>query len=185
MPTNRYSLGAMILHWAIAIAVIVNWQLAGAAEHVPPSQHLTLMGLHMATGMLILLLTLVRLIWRWTHKHPPLGSHLARWEVILARTVHYIFYTLLVGLPLLAWVGVSMQRHAVDFYGLFNFPILPTPDAPHQGHFLTDIHGTLANIMLWLVVLHVLGALKHQFWDKDGDLYRMLPFGTPRSGGTR
>jgi cytochrome b561 len=34
--------------------------------------------------------------------------------------------------------------------------------------------------MLYLIVLHVLGALKHQFWDKDGNLYRMLPFGKPK-----
>ena len=45
---------------------------------------------------------------------------------------------------------------------------------------LLELNGTLGNIMLWLIVLHVIGALKHQFWDKDGNLYRMLPWGKPK-----
>lgn len=182
MPTNRYSIGAMTLHWAIAIAVIWDWRLADAAEHAPRGQHFAVLQPHFALGMVILVLTAIRLIWRWTHKAPPLGTHLANWERFLAQAVHYIFYALLLGLPLMAWVGTSMMRQPIDFFGLITIPNLPTPDARGPGHELTDLHGTLGNIMLWLIVLHVLGALKHQFWDKDGDLYRMLPFGTPRSG---
>ena len=180
MPTNRYSTGAMILHWAIAIAVIWDWRLADAAEHAPRDQHFAVLQPHFALGMVILLLTVARLIWRWTHKHPPLGSHLAPWETLLARAVHYIFYALLLGLPLLAWIGTSMMRQPIDFYGLFTIPNLPTPDARGTGHELTELHDTLGNVMLWLIVLHVVGALKHQFFDKDGELYRMLPFGTPK-----
>jgi cytochrome b561 len=182
MPSNRYSTGAIILHWAIAIGVIVNWRLADAAEGVPREQHLAALGPHMATGMLILVLTVARLAWRLAHTHPPLGSHLAKWETILARIVHYVFYTLLLVLPLMAWVGTSMQGHAIDFFGWFSIPLLPAPSDPGGGHELLEVHGTIANIMLWLVVLHVLGALKHHFWDKDGELYRMWPWGTPKGG---
>jgi cytochrome b561 len=180
MPMNRYSIGAMILHWAIAIAVIWDWRLAEAAEHAPRGQHFAVLQPHFALGMVILLLTIIRLIWRWTHRPPPLAAHLARWESLLARAVHYIFYALLLGLPLIAWIGTSMMRQPIDFFGWFTIPNLPTPASRGPGHELTELHGTLGNIMLYLIVLHVIGALKHQFWDKDGDLYRMLPFGQPK-----
>ena len=80
MPTNRYSIGAMTLHWAIAIAVIWDWRLADAAEHAPRGQHFAVLQPHFALGMVILLLTLIRLVWRWMHRPPPLAGHLASWR---------------------------------------------------------------------------------------------------------
>ena len=84
MPTKRYSIGAMILHWAIAIAVIWDWRLAEAAEHAPRGQHFAVLQPHFALGMLILVLTILRLLWRLTHKPPPFASDLAAWERWLA-----------------------------------------------------------------------------------------------------
>ena len=181
MPTNRYSIGAMVLHWAIAIAVIWDWRLADAAEHAPRGQHFAVLQPHFALGMAILALTLVRLIWRLVHPAPPFASDLAAWERGLARTIHVIFYILLVGLPLMAWIGTSMWNQPTDFFGWFTIPNLPVGANRGLGHELQERHGTLGEIMLYLIVLHVIGALKHQFWDKDGNLYRMLPFGNPKS----
>ena len=81
MP-SRYSTGAIILHWAIAIAVIVSWRIAESAEHVSEAQEETIMANHMAVGMLILLLTMLRLIWRMTHTQPAFPQHFARWEAL-------------------------------------------------------------------------------------------------------
>jgi cytochrome b561 len=181
MPTKRYSVGAQILHWLIAIAVIVDWRLADAAEHAPRGQHFEVLQPHFALGMAILVLTIVRLIWRLTHKTPPFSSDLATWERLLARTVHVIFYVLLIGLPVMAWIGTSMWNQPTDFFGWFTIPNLPFGENRGTGHELQELHGTLGEIMLYLIVLHVLGALKHQFWDKNGNLYRMLPFGNPKS----
>lgn len=180
MPTKRYSTGAMILHWAIAIAVIWDWRLADAAEGAPRGQHFAVLQPHFALGMAILVLTVLRLIWRATHRAPAFSSEMAAWERGLARAVHFIFYALLLGLPLMAWIGTSMMNQPIDFFGWFTIPNLPFAANRGVGHELTELHGTLGNVMLWLIVLHVVGALKHQFWDKDRDLYRMLPFGTPK-----
>jgi len=180
MPTNRYSTGAMILHWAIAIAVIVSWRVAESAEHLAREEKEAVMGNHMALGMIILVLTVVRLAWRLTHAQPPLPVHLARWEAALARTIHVIFYVLLVGLPLAGWIGTSMEREGFSMFGLFEVPLLPAPDDRRAGHELLEVHGTAGTIMIYLIGLHILGALKHHFWDKDGMLWRMLPFGTPK-----
>jgi len=129
---------------------------------------------------LILLLTVLRLIWRLTSKQPAYSADLARWERVAARIVHVAFYVLLVGLPLMGWVGSSMEGVAIDVFGLLTIPGLPLPANRGLGHEILEVHGTLGEIMLYLIVLHVLGALKHHFVDRNGELYRMFPFGTPR-----
>lgn len=179
MP-SRYSTGAIILHWAIAIAVIVNWRIAENAEHASRAARAEIMADHMATGVLILLLTLARLTWRLTHPQPPFSQSLKRWEATLARTVHFVFYVLLVGLPLIGWIGNSLEDGPIDMFGLFQVPALPLGHDRHLGHEILEVHGTLGTVMIYLIGLHILGALKHHFFDKNGELYRMLPFGRPR-----
>ena len=65
--------------------------------------------------------------------------------------------------------------------GLFQIPALPIAHDPKGGETAFDIHHLLGNVMVYLIGLHILGALKHTFIDRDGDLFRMLPFGTPRA----
>lgn len=181
MP-SRYSTGAIILHWAIAIAVIVAWRIAESAEHASEAEEAAIMADHMAVGILILLLTVLRLIWRMTHDQPAFPQDLARWETLLARVVHAVFYVLLIGLPLMGWIGTSMEGGAIDVFGAFTIPGLPVPADRGLGHEILEVHGTAGEIMLYLIVLHVLGALKHHFVDRNGALYRMLPFGSPKGG---
>lgn len=180
MP-SRYSIGAIVLHWAIAIAVIVNWRLAESAEHASRAAKAEIMADHMATGILILVLTVARLVWRLTHVQPPFPQDLRQWEAVLARVVHFVFYALLLGLPVMAWIGNSMYPAAIDMFGLFSIPALPLAENRGLGHELLEVHGTMGSILIYLVGLHILGALKHHFYDKNGELYRMLPFGTRKA----
>jgi len=180
MP-SRYSTGAIILHWAIAIAVIVTWRIAESAEHASEVQENAIMADHMAVGMLILLLTALRLVWRLTHTQPPFPRDLAGWERVAALVVHVTFYLLLVGLPLMGWLGSSMEGDAIDVFGAFTIPGLPVAANRGLGHEILEVHGSLGEIMLCLIVLHALGALKHHFYDRNGTLYRMLPVGTPKA----
>jgi cytochrome b561 len=180
MP-SRYSLGAITLHWAIAVAVLISWRIAESAEHASGAAEDAIMADHMVVGMLILVLTALRLVWRLTHAQPAFSPGLAGWERVLARAVHLVFYVLLIGLPLMGWIGSSMEGKAIDVFGAFTIPGLPVPADRGLGHEILEVHGSLGEIMLYLIVLHVLGALKHHFIDRNGELYRMLPFSTPRA----
>ena len=122
---RRYSAGAMIFHWLIAILVIANWQIVERAHDFEGAMRGTVMGYHKAVGITILVLTVGRLLWRSTHKVPPLPSDLAGWEKTLARTVHVIFYVLLIALPLGGWLANSLTGRSIDFFGLFTIPPLP------------------------------------------------------------
>ena len=180
MENARYSAGAMILHWAIAIAVIVNWRIAEETHGLSREAAGALMEQHKALGIAILLLTVLRIVWRFVKKPPPLAATLKGWEAWLAKTVHVIFYVLLIGLPLGGWLGNSMFGQAIDMWGLFTVPALPVGTNFDTGEAIFEVHETLGKAMLILIALHVLGALKHTLVDKDGNLFRMLPFGTPK-----
>lgn len=177
----RYSSGAMLLHWLLATAVIVNWRLAESGQEGPREAGASLMQLHAATGMTILALTVLRILWRLVNRPPPLASTLRKWERVLAHTTHVIFYILLIALPLLGWIGTSAEGKPIDMFGLFSVGALPVQQGRDAAESVFEVHQTLGSAMIYLIGLHILGALKHTFWDKDGNLWRMLPFGTPKS----
>ena len=174
---KRYSIGAMIFHWLIAVLVIVNWRIAESAEHLSGPEKGSVFANHKALGMLILVLTLGRLAWRFTHPLPSLPNNYAPWERTLARATHVIFYVLLVGLPLGGWLASSLALRPVDFFGLFTIPMLPVGENKDLAGTIFDAHKTAGTIMIYLIGLHILGALKHTFIDKDLGIFRMLPFG--------
>ncbi|GAA4035129.1 cytochrome b [Parerythrobacter jejuensis] len=175
---SKYSTGAMIFHWVIAVAVIVNWRFAEAAEHAATRELAApIWANHKALGITILVLTLARLAWRLTHKVPPLPDTMKSWERVLSRTVHVIFYAMLIGLPIGGWLGSSYFGGGVDVFGLFSLPALPVGENPDAGKAIFGFHSTGGEILIYLIGLHILGALKHTFIDKSGGLSRMLPFG--------
>ena len=174
----RYSRGAIILHWLTALLIIGNVLGAWLSEDMPKPDRAAIMALHKAFGITILLLTLARIAWRLLHKPPPMVETLKAWEAALARVTHWLFYILMLALPLTGWAFVSgaSQGKPVSIFGLFNMPALPVSfDKGTVGTF-KDMHSILGNLIVALFVLHVLGALKHQFLDRDATLRRMVPF---------
>lgn len=176
LAQTRYSRGAVILHWLIALLIIGNFVGAEIAEDLSKPDEAMVIGLHKATGILILALTLVRIFWRVTRKPPPLVETLKAWEAAVAKVTHGLFYFLMVTIPLAGWGMSSAADRPVNFYGLFEVPMLPVAqDKPTIGMF-HEAHEVLAKVMLVLFILHVCAALKHQFVDRDGTMRRMVPW---------
>ena len=77
---TRYSAVAIVLHWLIAAAivfqVIIAWRMGGGRT----PEGFALIQLHKSIGITVLLLSLVRLAWRLTHRPPPLPASMATWE---------------------------------------------------------------------------------------------------------
>ena len=138
---RRYSGGAMAFHWAIAILVIVNWRIAEAAEHADGALKGEIFDYHKAVGILILMLALGRLAWRFGHPGPPMPAHYAGWERGLAKGLHAIFYVLLMGLPLGGWYANSLTGRDIDFFGLFSIPPLPVDVNKELGGQIFDLHA--------------------------------------------
>jgi len=178
---SRYSPIAMLLHWLIAIAVIANWRIAESTEHATKAEAEKIMGTHMALGMTIFVLAVLRLTFRHIHKPPPLASSLKPWEVVLARITHSLFYVLLLSLPILGWVAMSAYGGSINMFGLFHWPALPVPQDKQAAETIFEIHHVLGITIVSLMFLHVLAVLKHTFLDRDGNIFRMLPFGRAKA----
>lgn len=175
-PAVRYSQTAIVLHWSTAGLVLATLPIGwfGASFEGDFAQSAT--NLHKTIGILILVLTLVRIGWRLTHKPPALSESYAaslRW---IARGAHLLFYVLLVVLPLSGWWMSSAvpNRHAFGL-GPLQVPFLPVPRGFASAGPAHEMHVNLAWLMIGLVVLHILAALRHQFVDRDNVLGRMLP----------
>jgi len=155
--------------------------VAVAAEAAPDKEAAgQIMGNHFALGVVIFLVVALRLVWRQVSPPPPpLASH-APWERIFARIVHLTFYALLLVMPLAGWIAMSTFGETISVWGLFELPALPVPQNPTLGETIFELHGAAGIALLVLAAIHALAALKHAFVDKDGTLYRMLPFGTAR-----
>ncbi|WP_339928816.1 cytochrome b [uncultured Brevundimonas sp.] len=178
-PRHRYSTVSLTLHWGLALLVVLQIVLITIYEGYDASDDPmagTYIGLHKSVGLTILVLTLARLLWRIFNPAIPLPDATPRWQKIIARSSHVLFYILLIGLPLGGWAASSAAGRAIEWFGLFTWPGLPVPlDRDLAKTFITA-HGTGVKVLYVLIGLHVLGALKHHFVNRDNVLHRMLPF---------
>ncbi|MBX3476399.1 MAG: cytochrome b [Brevundimonas sp.] len=175
-PRDRYSAVSLTLHWAIAALVVGQIVLITLAEGASgPDRGLWIM-LHKSGGATILVLTLLRLGWRVAHPAIPLPVSTPRWQRVAARLTHVAFYVVLLALPLTGWLAGSAAGRGFEYYGLFDWPLLPIGGGRPLARSLMDLHHALPKLLYVLLFLHVAGALKHQLLDRDNVLRRMLPF---------
>lgn len=175
LPTSRrYATVSIWLHWIIAILVLGNIAGAMIADNVDRATAGQIMGVHKSIGLTVLILSILRLGWRLGHGTPPLSDTLAPWEKTLARIVHTLFYVLMIGVPLAGWTMTSAGDRPLAWFGI-PFPKLPVAKGP-LADFAHEAHVILGLSFLLLAVLHIGGALKHQFVNRDNELARMLPF---------
>jgi cytochrome b561 len=168
---SKYSKTAIVLHWAIAFLIISN--IAFAMIPAPKPVHEFLMGLHLPFGILVLLLVVVRIVWRLGHRPPAKPETLTNWEVWLSRSVHFLFYALMIIVPLSGWVWMSAENYPVSMFGLFDLPMLPVDQTKTFKHIMHERHEFLGLATLGLVLLHIIGALKHQYFDRMPFVQRM------------
>lgn len=181
-PT-RYSAVAQGLHWIVAALIVTQFVLAYAAEDLPIGIHkLALLARHKSFGMTILMLAVLRLLWRLGNRPPELPAGMTPLQRSAARTTHIAFYVLLFAMPLTGWLMSSAKNYSVSWFGLFTWPNLIGKDE-HAFDVLRSTHHVLSYILFAIAVLHVLAAFKHHFWNKDDVLLRMLPWVKPRNAG--
>ena len=178
-PDRRYSGVSIALHWITALAVVGQIVLITIADEVSGSERGYWFGLHKSLGLTILVLTLARLAWRFGHRWIALPDDTPGWQALLARATHILFYVVLLAMPLLGWIASSAANRPIEWFGLFLWPELPAPDSRGAAKAAMQWHESLAKVLYVLVGLHVAGALKHHFVDRDGVLTRMLPFLKP------
>ena len=182
--SENYTKVAIILHWLIGVSIIGMLVMGLLLENIPNDYKFMAYQLHKSFGLSILVLSVLRLLWRLTHKAPAFPDYMSKFERLAAKLTHVAFYILMIGLPLSGWALVSSAPPPYNFpihwFGLFDWPYLPVlseiENKESVSHAFGEVHEILANVTIFLLALHVGGALKHHFVNKDDVLARMIPY---------
>lgn len=174
-PRNRYSTVSLILHWLIAALVVAQIALISAHDATEGPLSREFVNIHKSVGLGILVLTLGRIGWRIANPAIPLPAETPRWQKLVARGTHVLFYAFLIGMPLVGWAASSAAGREILWFGLFQWPALPIGGGRETAGQLMDVHELAAKGLYVLIFLHVAGALKHHFFDRDNVLHRMIP----------
>jgi len=177
-PT-RYSSVAIFLHWLMSIAVIGMLGVGLWMHELKNSPFkIEIYTWHKWVGLTILMLAVVRLLWR-VHRPPPPMPPMPRWQELAADGSHYLLYGLLFAMPTSGWLMNSAAGFPLTWFGLFKVPALLTRNKD-AFEFWQETHELLAFALIALICVHIAAAIKHHFIDRDNVLARMLPLVKPR-----
>ena len=211
---QRYSRVAVLLHWSIALLIVSNLVVGFVMENLSGATRTAVISFHVSSGMTVLALTVLRVLWRLTHAPPPYDTGMRGWERHAASIVHASLYMLMVAMPLCGWALVSANPPAGSagaaalaaerarlagesaesrrrppprtrlIWGVV--PMQPirafeqlgqTPEGVPGQKILHDEfvrwHSMGGYLIVGLLLLHVGGALKHQFMDGHATFARM------------
>ncbi len=180
---DRYTRPAMVFHWTIALLIIVNVVMIWLVDDFPESWGRPVINLHKSIGLTVLGLALMRILWRVTHAPPPPPAGQQWWETTLSHLTHFALYVIIIGLPLTGYMHDSAFKgaaeHPLTWFGLFDVPRIgwiqgiAEPDKEGLHKLFFGWHATFALALYGLFALHVVGALKHQWLDRQRELQRM------------
>lgn len=163
---QRWSAPLRWLHWLMAILLIVQWASGEWDDWLGEPMHFSL-------GLVVLMLAVVRLGLRLATKAPH-GDAPPTLPDRIAAGVHVLFYAVMVALPVSGLLWRQARGKEVWFFDLFRVPAFIDADKPFANT-MHETHEVLATLFLVLLGLHVLGALKRQFIDRQDILARMRP----------
>jgi cytochrome b561 len=179
----RYTAPAIVLHWLIALGIMINVGLVWVVDWLPEDAQRPTIDLHKSIGLTVLGLALMRLLWRLTHTPPALPPGTRKWERVSAGAAHVVLYGLIFALPLSGWIHDSAWKdaatHPLKLYGVIPWfrigaiKSLPAASKEQVHALFSQIHTSCAYVLYAVFAVHVAGALKHQFLDGRPSLRRM------------
>jgi cytochrome b561 len=184
-PVSRHDGVSQALHWATAVLVVYAFTngLGGSEVRVYAHSRDFQRQLHETLGLSVLVLVIVRLLWRRVETRPA-PRETARWMEIAAIVVQWILYVLLFAVPCSAISGAWLEGHPLTL--LAGLAIPPSPVVLHDaGAAIANFHKWLGDAILWFGALHALAALYHHFVLKDSALVSMLPRWLPLGNRSR
>lgn len=172
---DRYGSLSIGLHWfmlALIAAVYALMELRGIYPKGSDGREL-MKTWHYMLGLSVLTLAAIRLLVNLASPSPGIRPEPPPMQKTIAKLMHLALYALMLGMPLVGWLILSAEGHAIPYFGLQ----LPALIGPNEGlkEALEEIHETAGTVGYFLIGLHAAAALFHHYFVRDNTLERMLP----------
>ena len=191
---SRYTKTAIILHWLIAIFIALmfglGWFMADLPKEAPKQMAYDLFdlgvytwqlaeeasprtfyfNLHKSLGLTVLALIVLRVLWRITHTPPAALSSYKAIEKKVATATHHSLYLLMLAVPVTGLIMAINSKYGLKWFGI---DVIAGLDNKPVRDFFECTHEFVGIVLLVLIGIHLLGALKHKFIDKDDTMSRM------------
>jgi len=155
----KYHPSIRILHWLMFVLFAIIFVFGIVMVEFKEAEPWLMYNIHKATGVLVLLLVLLRIAARWLTQIPPPPFEMSLLNHRIAQFVVYLFYALMIIVPISGYALSNIHGYDVHFYGLTLPKIFPTEPAWEK---ITELlHYYLAYSFLWFFLLHLLGVIKH------------------------
>jgi cytochrome b561 len=171
----RYSALTRLLHWLVALMVVATIPIGVImqTEGQDRSTQDLLFILHKNGGVILLLLVLLRIVWRAVHPAPSLPASMPGWQVAAAKMVHWGLYGLLLVMAISGYVRVAAGGFPIEMLDALGVPKL-VPRSETLAQTAQTVHSTARFGLVALILLHVAAALKHLV-QRDGVFGRIWP----------
>lgn len=173
VESPRYSLPHRVIHWIMAVAILIAIPGGVIMGKLPPGQmQNNVYDLHKSLGVLVLVLALIRIALKRRDGVPAPATGVEPWQTMAATSVHHALYALMVIVPVLGFVANSFYGAAIPFFWLFTIPTF-TPHNEEIAGAIFSMHTALAILFGILLAVHIGAALYHRFIRKDAVFARM------------
>jgi len=166
---------SIAIHWVVVLAVFGLFGLGLYMVELDyyDSMYKTAPFVHKSIGVLLFLLMIFRIIWRFASAPPQALATHNKWEKTLAHWVHIALYGLLLTLMVSGYLISTADGRSVSVFDWFDVPSVIS-GIDNQEDIAGEVHEILAYVLMFAVFIHAMGALKHHFMDKDRTMLRML-----------
>lgn len=179
-PSLRYDRLSQVLHWVTAIVVTIAFILGPGGfgrlmrQGVDPATRSAIVW-HESLGIVVLLLTILRLVWLVLRPAAPRFA-MAGWMHVMAKVVRVALWTLLLALPATAFLALGSEGHPLTLWGHLRVDQMPLVAESTVARLADwgEVHGFLGDTLMWLSGLHAAAAIFHHAVLKDGVLLAML-----------
>ena len=177
-PTT-YNGVTKMFHWLTALLILTIIPLGVIANRLPfeTSEQLAtkawVFSMHKTLGVAVFFVALLRILWAVTQAKPgPLHPE-RKLETFAAEVVHWVLYISLVAVPLTGWIEHAATSGFAPIWWPFGQKLFFVPESEAIAGAFAGLHWVFGKLMVASLLLHIAGALKHQFVDKDATLRRM------------
>ena len=164
-----------IIHYILMFSVLGMLLVGAIMGDLPKSISGQVYVIHKLCGLAVLTLMVIFALWSLSNPKPGYPNDMPIWQQHLAKTTQALLYISLILMPISGWVMSTAAGKAPHLFGV-SLPMPGIPQVRDIARTASNLHEIIAWTITGLLLLHVTGALKHYFLDKNNLLQRMLKF---------